>query len=97
MDRKNYSDYERYIILADKSSGRLRGTYVGFLNFQKVMEIVRNMANTDKSSYLYKGNIYSRRVKSSDAQRIVSNVAECRWNSTTFQMKAIATQLSVMI
>ena len=61
------------------------------------MEIVRNMANTDKSSYLYKGNIYSRRVKSSDAQRIVSNVAECRWNSTTFQMKAIATQLSVMI
>jgi len=97
MDRKNYSDFERYIVLADKSKGSLLGTYVGFLNFQKVMEIVRNMANTDKSSYLYKGNIYSRRVKSSDAQRIVSNVTECRWNSTTFQMKTIATQLSVMI
>ena len=30
MDRKNYSDYERYIVLADKSKGSLIGTYVGF-------------------------------------------------------------------
>jgi hypothetical protein len=97
MNRSKYSEYENYIILSDKSKRQLKGTYVSFLNFQKVMVVVDTIAKSDKSSYLHEGNIYSRKVTTSDAQKVLTNVHECRWNNSTYQMKIIASQLKMLI
>ena len=38
MKFENVSDYEKYIVLADRSGGKLGWTWDRFLNFKKVME-----------------------------------------------------------
>ena len=37
MKKNKWSDYDKYIVLSDKSGCQLGGTYVKFLNFKKVL------------------------------------------------------------
>ena len=97
MKKEKWTAYDNYIVLADKSRGKLKSTYANFQNFQKVMEVVKSIAHSDKSSYLHEGNIYNRKLTSTDAKKILLDVMECRWTRTTAQMQLIATQLGVMI
>ena len=97
MEKNQWSDYERYIVLSDKSFGKLNGTYSAFLNFKKVMDVVREISKSDKSSYLHDGNIYTRRISSTDAKKILLDVSECRWNDNTSEIRIVANQLSLKI
>ena len=97
MEKNQWSDYERYIVLSDKSFGKLNGTYSAFLNFKKVMDVVREISKSDKSSYLHDGNIYTRRISSTDAKKILLDVSECRWNHNTSEIRIAANQLSLKI
>ena len=97
MKKSNLSDYARYIALSDNSSMDLKGNYQTFLNFKKVMEIIHTIANSDKSSYLYDGDIYSRKITSTDARKIIDNINQCRWTESTKKMFTIASQLQVII
>ena len=97
MEKSKWSEYSRYIALSDNSSMDLKGNYQTFLNFKKVMEIVHSIANSDKSSYLYDGNIYSRKVTTTDAKMIIDNINQYKWNDRTRKMFMIASQLGVII
>ena len=97
MEKSKWSDYARYVALSDSSSMSLKGHYQSFLNFKRVMEVIYNMANTDKSSYLYDGNIYSRKVTSTDAKIIIENVNECKWTESTKKIFTVSSQLGVII
>ena len=97
MEKNQWSDYERYIVLSDKSFGKVNGTYSAFLNFKKVMDVVREISKSDKSSYLHDGNIYTRRISSTDAKKILLDVSECRWNHNTSEIRIVANQLSLKI
>ena len=97
MEKNQWSDYERYIVLSDKSFGKLNGTYSAFLNFKKVMDVVREISKSDKSSYLHDGNIYTRRISSTDAKKILLDVSEWRWNHNTSEIRIVANQLSLKI
>ena len=97
MEKNQWSDYERYIVISDKSVGKLSGTYSAFLNFKKVMDVVREISKSDKSSYLHDGNIYTRRISSTDAKKILLDVSECRWNHNTSEIRIVANQLSLKI
>ena len=97
MKKSKLTDYARYIILADNSRAELRGDYQSFLNFKRVMEVIYNIANTDKSSYLYEDNIYSRKISSTDARKIIDNINQYRWTESTKKIFTIASQLSVII
>ena len=97
MEKNQWSDYERYIVLSDKSFGKLNGTYSAFLNFKKVMDVVREISKSDKSSYLHDGNIYTRKITSAEAFKIVKNVTDGIWSEHTWKMKLIAAQLKVRI
>ena len=97
MKKEKWSDYDSYVALSAKSNTKLKGTFQTFLNFKQVMGIVNDIANSDKSSYLYEGNIYSRRITSNEAKKIVSAVSENRWTEHTKKLTKIATQLGVFI
>ena len=97
MKKNKWSDYDKYIVLSDKSFGKLNGTYSAFLNFKKVMDVVREISKSDKSSYLHDGNIYTRRISSTDAKKILLDVSECRWNHNTSEIRIVANQLSLKI
>tara|TARA_B100000780_G_C20874011_1_gene347625 strand:+ start:334 stop:627 length:294 start_codon:yes stop_codon:yes gene_type:complete len=97
MDKKKWSGYDNYVVLSDKSKCKLSGTYLTFQNFNKVLEVVKGIAHSDKSSYLYEGNIYSRKITSTDAKRILLNIEECRWTDGTHFIQVIASQLGLRI
>ena len=97
MKKSKLTDYARYIVLADNSKAKLKGDYQSFLNFKKVIEVVKNIASSDKSSYLYEGDIYSRKITSDDAKKIIDNVNQCRWTVNTRKLFLVASQLQVIL
>ena len=97
MEIGKWSDYGKYLVLADNSNGKIRETYESFLNYKKVMEVLHSISYTDKSTYSYNNNIYKKKITSEDARKIVHNVSECRWTSNTSKMKIIASQLELKL
>jgi hypothetical protein len=97
MNAKSWSNHSRYVVLTDHSSGQLVGNYSTFVNFLKVKEVINNIAFSDKSTYSDNGNIYNRKITSSEAQIILDNIEECKWNSKTALMLLVANQLKLRI
>ena len=95
MEKQKWSGYDRYIVLSDKSEGKIRSTFESYLNYKKVMEVLHSISYTDKSTYSYNNNIYKKKITSEDARKIVYNVNNCKWTSTTAKLKIIASQLQL--
>ena len=103
MEMEKWGDYDRYMILADNSHAnnngkhKIRDTYDSFLNYKIVMDVINRIAFTDKSTYSYNNNIYTKKVTSEDAKKILVNVENCKWTSTTAKLKIIGHQLGLVI
>ena len=97
MELRKTTGYARYLVLSDRSGGILKGDYLTYQDFILVKDIVNRLSLSDKSTYLYEGNIYNRKVTSTEAQNILKNINECTWNDTTKKMLLIASQLKVRI
>ena len=95
MDR--WSDYAKFLVLASNSDGRLKPDYVAYLEFKKVKEVINNIAFSDKSTYSSDGDIYVRKITSSDAKIVLNNLDECKWNNKTRLMLLVANQLKLRI
>ena len=95
--KREVSEYAKYIVLADKSRCNLKGTYEAFMNFKNVLNVVNGISNSDNTTYLHDGNIYTRRISSTDAKKILLDVSECRWNHNTSEIRIVANQLSLKI
>ena len=99
MEMKNWSDYDKYLILADNSYGKqkIRDTYESFLNYKIVIDVINRIAFTDKSTYSYNNNIYNKKITSEYAKKILGNVLNCKWTNTTAKLKIVGHQLGLII
>ena len=97
MNMKNWSTHSKYVVLSDHSSGIIVGSYDNYVNFIKVKEVINNTAFSDKSTYSNDGDIYNRKITSSDAKIILNNIEECIWNDKTSLMLLVASQLKLRI
>ena len=99
MEMKNWSDYDKYLILADHSHGKhkIKDTYESFLNYKIVIDVINRIAFTDKSTYSYNNNIYNKKITSEDAKKILGNVLNCKWTNTTAKLKIVGHQLGLII
>jgi hypothetical protein len=99
MEMEKWSDYDKYLILADNSHGKskIKDTYDSFINYKKVMDVLHSISYTDKSTYSYNNNIYNKKITSEDARKIVQNVNVCRWTATTAKLQIIASQLKLNV
>tara|TARA_R100000030_G_scaffold94633_1_gene81579 strand:+ start:780 stop:1073 length:294 start_codon:yes stop_codon:yes gene_type:complete len=97
MKFENISDYEKYIVLSDRSDGKLGWTWSTYLNFKTVMEVINRIAVSDNSTYSYNGNIYNRRITSTEARQVVSNVMDAKWNQKTSVVLSISNQMGLKI
>ena len=59
MKKSRWSDYERYLVLADNAVGRLQGTYMHFQDFKKVVEAINTLAKSQKTNILVDGELVS--------------------------------------
>ena len=60
-------------------------------------EVINNIAFSDKSTYSSSGDIYIRKITSSEAKNILDNIEECKWTSTTAKIILVANQLKIRI
>ena len=55
MKKKNGPDYASYFSVIRQIRKQVRCTFVSYLNFKKVKEILNNIAFTDKSTFVIYG------------------------------------------
>ena len=99
MEKVKWSDYDRYLVLADNSHGKhkIKDTYESFLNYKIVMDVVNRISFTDKSTYSYNNDIYKKKITSEDAKKILDNVSSCKWTRNTAKLQIVASQLLLKI
>ena len=100
MKKSRWSDYERYLVLADNAVGRLHGTYMHYQDFKKVVEALNTMAKSQKTNILHEGELVSlqgRKVSPNDANTILTNIYECKWTPVTEKMLLVANAMGLKI
>ena len=97
MEMKRWSDYAKYLVLADNSKAVLSGTYTRYQVFKIVKEVITNIAFTDKNTYSFEGNIYNRKITTNEAKNILDNINKCKWTNVTSKLLIVASQLKLKI
>ena len=97
MELGKTSGYAKYLVLSDNSRCTIGGNFLTYQNFKKVKDVIDNIAFSDKSTYSFEGNIYKRKVTSTEARNILNNIDTCKWSGTTSKMLLVANQLGLRI
>ena len=97
MEMKYWSDYAKYLVLSDRSSNKLKSSFLHYQDFIILKNVINSIAFTDKSTYSYDGDIYRRKITSTEAKNILDNINKCKWNEKTEKMLLIANQLKLRI
>ena len=94
MKKNRYSEYENYILLADNCG--INSNYRSFLNFALVRKFIKQIANVGSDTFNYEGNIYNKKITSSDAQRMLDNLFN--YNKCDYVMyRTVANQIKVPV
>ena len=97
MEMKYWSDYAKYLVLSDRSNNKLKSTFLHYQDFIIVKNVINSIAFTDKSTYSYEGNIYRRKITSTEAKNILDNINKCKWTDVTSRLFLVASQLKLNI
>ena len=97
MEMKYWSDYAKYLVLSDRSNNRLSSTFMQYQDFIIVKNVINSIAFSDKSTYSYGGNIYSRKITMTEAKTILDNINKCKWTVVTSKLLLVASQLKLRI
>ena len=93
MKVSQFSDYEKYILLADKC--KLPLGYESFLRYKEVISFVKDMVGKQNDTFMHNGTIYSKKISTSDANSLVDSLEKRRVN--VFYLKLVANQLKIRI
>jgi len=93
MKVSQFSDYEKYILLADKC--KLPLGYESFLRYKEVISFVKDMVGKQNDTFMHNGTIYNKKISTSDANSLVDSLEKRRVN--VFYLKLVANQLKVRI
>ena len=95
MEKHKYSDYENYILLCYNSKD-FKLNYSHYLNFVDVRKFMKQIANVGSDTFNYEGDIYNKKITSSDAQHMLDNLSN--YNKCNYAMyKTIANQIRVAV
>ena len=98
MDLKRWTDYDRFIVLSDRSNGRLKMSYENFLKFKIVVEALNKIQGQSGHSFALDGElITNKKVTATEATNILSNIYKCRWTPVTKKLLLVASQLGISL
>ena len=93
MKVSQFSDYEKYILLADKC--KLPIGYESFLRYKEVISFVKDMVGKQNDTFMHNGTIYNKKISTSDANSLVDSLEKRRVN--VFYLKLVANQIGIRI
>ena len=94
MKKSQYSEYDNYVIMCDNSKGFKLG-YEYFLKFKEVKKFINQIANKRSNTFTYEGNIYNKRITSSQAQSMLESISVSRCDYDLF--RTVANQLGLQV
>ena len=97
MEQSKWTGYANYLVLTDKSKNKLRGNYYNFQDFKTIVSIIERLSNTDSTTFSYSDYIYNRKITSTEARNIITNINSCKWAPVNEKMLLVASQLSLRI
>ena len=98
MLQKNWSDYDKFVVLSDRSRGRLGSEYGNFIKFKTVVQALKQMRNTDGNYVVIDGEVIdNKKITTTEATNILSNIYKCRWTPVTKKLLLVASQLGISL
>ena len=94
MKTSQYSEYENYIILSDNCDGFKFG-YEYFLKFKEVKKFLSQISNKGSDTFNYEGDIYNKKITSSQAQSMLESISVSRCDYDLF--RTVANQLGLQV
>ena len=94
MKTSQYSEYENYIILSDNCDGFKFG-YEYFLKFKEVKKFLSQIANKGSDTFNYEGDIYNKKITSSQAQSMLNSIVNSRCDYEAYRI--VANQLGLQV
>lgn len=73
MERNEWSDYEKYLVMAD-NSGKLGMTYDSYLEFLELTKLMKRLATSSENQFLFGRNMYNREIPQSRAKTAMYNI-----------------------
>lgn len=98
MDQKRWTDYDRFIVLGDNSSGNLKMNYENFIKFKMVVDALNKIQSQGGNSFAMDGElITNKKITATEATNILSNIYKCRWTPVTKKLLLVASQLGISL
>ena len=94
MKKSKYSDYENYILLADKSELHLG--YESFLRFKEVLPFLNQISTSTGGTFLYNGTIYKKKITSGTARKLLDGFLSNRCYDI-HELRKAANQLTIRL
>jgi len=94
MKLSQYSDYEKYLLVAENSKV-LSGGYQGFVNLREVLQIIRTMFSKQTTTYEYKNNYYTSKITISDMGTIINSFDMGKYRRGFDLVKSIGNQIGI--
>ena len=93
MKKHQYSEYEKYILMADKD--KMTQTYASFLGFKTIVSFIKEIVGKTEDTFLHNGTIYNKKIKSEAASKFLDNLTRNRCD--VFTLKLIGNQLMIRV
>ena len=95
--RHKRSQYEQYVVMAHSQTNKLSLSYIGYLKFKELTEVIDKIANSasDSKQYLHNNEMYQKKITQSEALNILDNIYNGKWNATTEKCILVANQIGM--
>ena len=94
MKLSQYSDYEKYILVAQNSKV-LSGGYQGFVSLKEVLQIIRTMFSKQSTTYEYNQNWYTSKLTINEMGTILNSFDSAHYRKGFDLVKSIASQIAI--
>jgi hypothetical protein len=85
-------------VLADNSRAKIGSGYNNYIKFKLVVDALKRMRNTDGNYVVIEGEVISnKKVTTTEATNILSNIYECKWTPVTEKLLLVASQLGISL
>ena len=93
MRMRNWSGFEKYIVMSDRS-GKLKSDFTVYSEFKRVKEALMKISNCYTQTYQFGIDVYDKKITSTQAKIALENIENCIYSSA---IRQVATQIGARI
>lgn len=82
MELSQLSDYEKFILMTEKSRNNRIGTSLrAFIGFQDLLKALANLSKSDAAVFEWKETLMDKPITRNEAHKLLEDFDKAKWNS----------------